>query len=235
MKGGEAPISTSASTSDRERSRAAARGVGARFFDLWSEVYDVGWVQQLAYRPVHDAVIDALVRRPRRAVLDLACGTGLLTRRMRETLPGARIMGCDFSSGMLEHARRADADLAWVQGNALALPFAEGRFDTVVSTEAFHWFPQPRTALAEIHRALEPGGQLLLAFINPPSPLLSEMARVGSRLIGDPVRWPTRPRLRGWLEAAGFRIESQRRISRLPAGILLPPVLTSAVRPASAD
>ena len=152
---------------------------------------------------------------------------------MRKALPDTRVVGCDFSSGMLAHASRADADVEWVRGNALGLPFGEERFDTVVSTEAFHWFPHPRTALAQIHRALEPGGQLLLAFINPPSPLVSEVARIGSRLVGDPVLWPTRRRLRGWLEETGFLLESQRRVRRLPGGLLLPAVLTAARRPGS--
>jgi ubiquinone/menaquinone biosynthesis C-methylase UbiE len=182
---------------------------------------------------VHDAVLDALQKRPRRAILDLGCGTGLFTRRMRDTLQGARVVGCDFSSGMLQHASRAHAGVKWVRGNALGLPFAEGSFDTVVSTEAFHWFPHPRSALAQIHRVLAPDGQLLLAFINPPSPLVSEVARFSSRLLGDPLLLPTRPRVRDWLEEAGFQVERQHRIRRLMAGRILPPVLTEALRSSS--
>ncbi|MBW2294862.1 MAG: class I SAM-dependent methyltransferase, partial [Deltaproteobacteria bacterium] len=142
--------------------------VSVRLFDLWSEIYDIGWVQQLAYRPVHDAVLDALRQRPRAAILDLGCGTGLFTRRIREELRDTRVVGCDFSSGMLQHANRAYAEVEWVRGDALELPFTEECFDTVISTEAFHWFAHPREAIAQIHRALAPGGQLLLAFINPP-------------------------------------------------------------------
>ncbi|MBW2295022.1 MAG: class I SAM-dependent methyltransferase, partial [Deltaproteobacteria bacterium] len=122
-----------------------------------SEIYDIGWVQQLAYRPVHDAVLDALRQRPRSAILDLGCGTGLFTRRIREELRDTRVVGCDFSSGMLQRASRTHAEVEWVRGNALELPFAEECFDTVISTEAFHWFAHPREAIAEIHRALAPG------------------------------------------------------------------------------
>ena len=61
---------TSTSSGDPARARAS-QGVSARLFDLWSEIYDLRWVQQLAYRPVHDAVLGALQERPRRAVLDL--------------------------------------------------------------------------------------------------------------------------------------------------------------------
>lgn len=204
--------------------------VNVRLFDLWSEVYDFGWIQRLAYRPVHDAVLDALHRQPRHAVLDLGCGTGLFARRICEELRNTRVVGCDFSSGMLQRANRVHSRVEWVRGNALELPFVEGCFDTVISTEAFHWFAHPREAIAQIRRALAPGGQLMLAFINPPSPLVSEVARIGSRLLGDPLLWPTRPRVRGWLEEAGFQIEFQHRIRRLPGGSVLPPVLTAARR-----
>lgn len=237
MLGGDMPPSTDgrdrsrtfASDSKVRRNRTAG-SVSASLFDRWSDVYDIEWVQQLAYRPVHDAVLDALHRQPRGAILDVGCGTGLFARRMRDELRGARVVGCDFSSGMLQRASQAHAGVTWVRGNAMELPFVEGSFDTIVSTEAFHWFPHPREALAQIHRALAPGGQLLLAFINPPWPVVSELARIGSRLLGDPVLWPTRSRVRGWLEQAGFQIESQRRIRRLPGGRVLPPVLTAARR-----
>jgi ubiquinone/menaquinone biosynthesis C-methylase UbiE len=223
------PVHASASDARGRRSRDSW-SVGVRLFDLWSEVYDTDWIQRLAYRPVHDAVLDAVRQHPRRAILDLGCGTGLFTRRLHEELRDTRVVGCDFSSGMLRHASHEGIDLAWVRGNAMALPFAEGCFDTVISTEAFHWFPHPRTALGQIRRTLAPGGQLLLAFINPPSPIVSEAARFGSRLFGDPLLWPTPSRVQGWLEEAGFRVEFQRRIRRLPGGIILPPVLTAARR-----
>jgi len=227
----EAP---SASRSRKRSRRTRDSGsVSVRLFDLWSEIYDIGWVQQLAYRPVHDAVLDALRQRPRSAILDLGCGTGLFTRRIREELRDTRVVGCDFSSGMLQRASRAHTEVEWVRGNALELPFTEECFDTVISTEAFHWFAHPREAIAQIHRALAPGGQLLLAFINPPSPLVSEVARIGSRLLGDPLLWPTRHRLRDWLEQADFQIEFQNRIRRLPGGRVLPPVLTAAHRGAA--
>jgi hypothetical protein len=54
---------------------------------------------------------------------------------------------------------------------------------------------------------------------------------LGSRLVGQPFYWPTRRRMRELVEAAGFRVEEQQRVYRLPAGVLLPPVLTVAMRP----
>ena len=229
----EAPASHAG---NRRRDRvpsADVMGTSARLFDLWSGFYDNEWVQSLAYRPVHDTVLDSLRRAPRRAILDVGCGTGLFATRISDELRDSRVVGCDFSRGMLGRARRRCRRVEWVQGNALDLPFSEGAFDTVVSTEAFHWFPEPGVALSQIFRVLAPGGQLMLALINPPSALVSDLVRAGSRWIGEPVLWPTRPRLRGWLERAGFDLESQRRIRRIPFGQLLPPVLSIATRPSS--
>ena len=201
------------------------------FFDAWSLFYDLRLVQRLTYRPVHDAVVRVLRHHEPRSLLDLGCGTGLLTRRIRGAFPGASVVGCDFSHGMLRQAAEQRHGNAWVQGDATRLPFRARCFDTIVSTEAFHWFPDQPGAVAECFRVLAPGGRLLLALVNPPVEAMSTAMYMGSRLAGQPFYWPTRQRLRALVEAAGFRVEDQRRVYRIPAGILFPPVLTVAVRP----
>lgn len=198
------------------------------FFDVWSLVYDLPLVQRATYWPVHDAVVAALRGGTCGRVLDVGCGTGQLSSRIRRELPRSRVVGCDFSSGMLRRAAERGGAV-WVQGDAARLPFARGSFDAVVSTEAFHWFPDQHAALVEFQRVLAPGGRLLLALVNPPSQLVSEAAHLGSRLFGEPFYWPTMRQMRDRVEAAGFRVERQDRVFRLPGGLLLPPVLTVAV------
>jgi ubiquinone/menaquinone biosynthesis C-methylase UbiE len=206
-----------------------ARGPDPRFFDLWSRFYDVPWVQRLTYRPVHDAVLGELrARRPAR-ILDVGCGTGLLAARLGRDLPRSVVVGCDFSRGMLRRAAR-HRRLRCVQGDALRLPLRDGSFDAVVCTEAFHWFPDPDAALAEFRRVLERRGRLLLALVNPPFALLGAAARAGSRLLGEPLRWPTRAQLRARVEGAGFRVETQTRVLRLVAPLAFPTFLTAAIR-----
>jgi ubiquinone/menaquinone biosynthesis C-methylase UbiE len=213
-------------TSPADRSAGPKRW----FFDVWSRIYDTQWVQRATYRPVHDAVVARLRRSGCARVLDVGCGTGQLTARLRTEFPRAHIVGCDFSAGMLARAIARSRAVHWVRGDAGRLPFVSGQFDTVVSTEAFHWFPEQDVALAEFHRVLAPGGWLLLALVNTPSPIVSSAMHFGSQILGEPFYWPTRAGLRRRVEAAGFKVRTQRRIFRIP-GFLLPPVLTAALRP----
>jgi ubiquinone/menaquinone biosynthesis C-methylase UbiE len=205
-------------------------GPAAAFFDLWSRFYDQPVVQRLTYKPVHDGVVDALRRYRLQRVLDLGCGTGLLTARLRTELPQLELVGCDYSRGMLREARARSPRTPWTQGNALDLPFREASFQAVVSTEAFHWFPDQPGALREVRRVLEPSGRVLLALVNPPIEGLGQAAWWASRLVGQPFFWPTPRGMRALLVDAGFRVEEQRRLWRIPGMFLLPPVLSIGVR-----
>jgi ubiquinone/menaquinone biosynthesis C-methylase UbiE len=203
------------------------------FFDAWSRIYDFPLVQRATYRPVHDAVLRALAAESCRRVLDIGCGTGRLVERLVEARAPDAVVGCDFSAGMLrEAAARLEGSAAatLVRGDATRLPFRDGVFDAAVSTEAFHWFPDQAAALRELRRVLRPGGRLLLALVSPPFEIVADAFEVGMRLVGQPLWWTTPSRLRAQVEAAGFRVEHQRRVFRIP-GFLLPPTLTEARRP----
>jgi len=96
--------------------------------------------------------------------LEVAIGTGLNLPHY----PGdVRLTGVEWSEGMLAEARRRAArlgrpvDLRW--GDARALDFEDGRFDTVVCTFALCGIPDEAAALGEMARVLRPGGLLLLA------------------------------------------------------------------------
>jgi len=208
--------------------RSMARGPKRWFFDAWSFFYDLPLVQRAVYRPPQDAVLAELRGRRCRFVLDVGCGTGQLAARLRRELPGTRVVGCDFSLGMLHQARARDRRASWVQGDAGRLPFRDGTFDAVVSTEAFHWFPDRRRALAELRRVLRPYGRLLLALVHPRFEIAGRLVRLASRAVGQPMRWPAHGELRRLVRAAGFDVERQVRILRVPGGLLLPPVLTVA-------
>jgi ubiquinone/menaquinone biosynthesis C-methylase UbiE len=209
---------------------ADTRGPDRRFFDIWSLFYDVPLVQRLTYRPIHEEVLRLLRTTAPDRVLDVGCGTGLLAARIHEELPRARVVGCDFSPGMLRQAAARTRAVAWTRCDAQGLPFRDASFDAIVSTEAFHWFPDQQRALSEFHRVLAPQGRLHVALINVPFAAASQLLRAASRLLGEPFYWPTRHHMRRMVETAGFRVQAQRRIYRIPAGLSLPPILTTATK-----
>ncbi|KUN39955.1 methyltransferase [Streptomyces longwoodensis] len=105
------------------------------------------------------AVLD-LVPHDARRLLDLACGTGIVTRRLAAARPGTRVTGVDLSPAM---ARRAAARLpdAVVVADSRRLPFPDGTFDAVSSVWLLHLFDDGhdvRRVVAECARVLRPGG-----------------------------------------------------------------------------
>ena len=208
---------------------SAENGPQRGFFDIWSRVYDLAPVQAAIYHPVHDAVLGELRAHPAGRLLDVGCGTGDLTARLRRELTTDLVAGCDFSAGMLEQAAARTRAVRWLQGDATRLPFTDATFEAVLSTEAFHWFPDPDAALREFRRVLGPGGRLLVALVNVRVPTTSRLAHAGSKALGQPAHWPTRAEMAERVRDAGFTVERQKRILRL-GGLLIPTVLTVGVK-----
>lgn len=96
-------------------------------------------------------------------LLEVPVGTGILTMPVYQTLPHADITCLDYSPDMMgqaqEKAKHLDLkNVHFQQGDVGALPFADGSFDTVVSLNGFHAFPDKEAAYRETHRVLKPGG-----------------------------------------------------------------------------
>lgn len=108
-------------------------------------------------------------------VLDLGAGTGDLTRAVRDA--GARLaVGADFTGPMLRaaagktKASGAGGQIAWIQADALRLPFADGTFDAVTSAFVLRNLVDLPAALREMVRVLAPGGRLVALDITHPPP-----------------------------------------------------------------
>jgi SAM-dependent methyltransferase len=110
-------------------------------------------------------------------VLDLAAGTGKLTRRLHAD--GAVCLGVEPSASMRQVFSQVVEGVALVGGTAEMIPVGTGTMDAVVVAQAFHWF-DPARALPEVVRVLRPGGWLSLIWNerDESDPVMAELVRI---------------------------------------------------------
>ena len=102
--------------------------------------------------------------KPPGDVLEIACGTGIVTRRLRERLaPGIRLVASDLSKAMLEYAtvKMGASGVEWREADACKLPFDAAAFAGVACAFGFMFVPDKKAAFAEARRVLREGGLLL--------------------------------------------------------------------------
>lgn len=131
----------------------------ARGFDGTAEAYEQARPSYPAEAAAH--IVGHAGIGPGRHVLDLAAGTGKLTRLLVPT--GAEVVAVEPIAGMRSVLQRELPDVEVQDGTAEALPLPDGSVDAVTVAQAFHWF-EPAVALAEIHRVLRPAGHLVLVW-----------------------------------------------------------------------
>jgi ubiquinone/menaquinone biosynthesis C-methylase UbiE len=129
--------------------------------------YEAGWRDQL--EPAHSLMLGMAGLRPGERVLDVACGTGLVSFRVAETVGReGTVVGTDISGEMVETAQRGAAlrDLAnarFERADAEALPCPDASFDAAVCALGLMYVPDPVRALCEMRRLLRPGGRAAAA------------------------------------------------------------------------
>jgi len=151
-------------------------------------------------------------------VLELAGGTGIVSRRLRDRLPAAaRLTVTDLAAPMLDVARSkfaAEEAVTFQTADACALPFADGAFDLAVCQFGVMFFPDKAKGFAEAFRVLRPGGRYLFSAwdAQPHNPMSIVTQRAVDRLLPDdpprfydvPFSYHSLDQARNDIEAAGF-------------------------------
>jgi len=136
--------------------------------------------------------------RPGARLLDVATGSGNVALFAAEA--GAKVVGLDLVPELLDVARsRALAeglDIEWVQGDAEALPFADGSFDAVTSVFGVQFAPRHQVTADELVRVCRPGGTI--GVVNwTPEGLIGEMFQIMGRYLPAPPAFVSAPPLWG--------------------------------------
>ena len=208
----------------------------AEQWDSWNAITDT-WFQ-----PVTNILLERLDLRPGATVLELAAGTGGLTKHLARAVgPSGRIIATDSGGRMVELARRNLAQWGLSQATARVMDgehpdLAAGSVDAIACRQAVMFFEQPGEALKRLRATLRPGGRLAVSVFSTPdrNPLLSVPIGILARH-ADPNGTPPPPppgapgpfslgkpgRLPGLLANAGFvevRIDAVPSPLRMPSG-----------------
>lgn len=182
--------------------------------------------------PVADDLIAIADLQPGERVLDVACGTGVVTRLAAERVGTAgSVTGLDINRGMLAVAGSAtpsDMSIDWQEANAESMPFPDNAFDVVLCQMGLQFVPSKLTALREMRRALETGGRAVICVPGPKPPLFAIMTDALARYLGPEAAsfgdlvfsMHDVDELKELMRSAGFQdvgVEAKSKSLRLPA------------------
>lgn len=173
---------------------------------------------------------DDIARRaasaPAAEVLELAAGTGIVTRQLRNRLsPATRLVATDLNAPMLDIAKRkigAGEAVDFRTADAMALPFDDATFDLIVCQFGVMFFPDKVSAFREARRVLKPGGRYLFNVWAPieANPASQVASRVGAETFPDnpptfyrvPFGYPDPQLVSADVNAGGLKVEAFERV-----------------------
>ncbi|MDZ7662969.1 class I SAM-dependent methyltransferase [Thiohalophilus sp.] len=168
--------------------------------DITPEQYD-NWYHTPRGRWISTREFDLLMRllnpTPGARLLDVGCGTGHFSRRFAQAK--LKVTGLDPDPAMLDYARQQAGDIAYREGHAEALPFADQQFDYCAAVTSLCFIADPVKALQEMGRVSKHG--IVLGLLNRHSLLHRQKAGRGAYA---GARWDSRPDVINWLNRAGM-------------------------------
>ncbi|MEA4846402.1 MAG: class I SAM-dependent methyltransferase [Clostridiaceae bacterium] len=155
------------------------------------------------------SMIDLVNIEKDRKILDLGCGTGVLTNELAQK--GAFVVGIDLSEDMVKKAKENYPALHFQVADATNLPF-NNDFDTVFSNAVFHWIPDQGKLLDAVYSSLKKGGNLICEFgaknnIRHIQTAFEKITERSGYIYHSPFFFPSKEEYKILLEQAGFKLK----------------------------
>ncbi len=146
---------------------------------LWRRSFIITALTRISFDQEYKTITRAMKVRRKEVILDLACGTGIYARPLARKLTRGVVVGLDLSLPMLNYASHQARkehlkNLILIHGDAMSLPFPDGRFDVVNCCGALHLFTDLPRVLREVSRVLRPGGRFTIAALRKRTGQLAE-------------------------------------------------------------
>lgn len=163
-----------------------------------AKVYEEFFVPAI-FEEWSDKISNAAQIKPGNTVLDVACGTGVLTRYIDEIIkPSGKVIGLDMNEAMLTVAKERNPEIEWKKGNAESLEFKDESFDVVVCQFGLMFFFEPAKALKEMLRVLKVNGYLVVSVWDKleKTPGYASLLSIVQEVLGDEISEKLRTRFR---------------------------------------
>ncbi len=200
-----------------------------------ARLYEEGIVPSMS-KPLTEMMFDHLSLKVGDRVLDVACGTGILTRVAAHRFHNlACLVGVDLNPGMLEIAREhtptTSISIEWRQADACELPLPDNSFDMVFCQHGLQFIPDKLVALREMKRVLAPSGRLAFTVWGEPTLYQASLAEALKRHVSEetatsclaPFALRDVATIQKLLDEAGFQVVEMQKLilmRRLQASVL---------------